>query len=204
MASVSSANLDAAGKLNEAKGCTIDQIKAEGGRLEFDRLDQRLPFPLPDDGVAALRLDPTILELSQYTLKVTGLKDASSYALKLNGVPVLVAPGKNVRGGREPHGPGHAGRVEASQSRRGPIAGDPGSRGGQGSVGQPVAESFAEGPCRTCVRGAEGATGRRGQKGGRGRREDPRSRPAAEMCIARFRRRRKSDTYASIPSERSR
>jgi hypothetical protein len=25
----------------------------------LDRLDQRLPFPLPDDGVAALRLDPT-------------------------------------------------------------------------------------------------------------------------------------------------
>ena len=96
---VSSASLDAAGKLNEAKGCTIDQIKAEGGRLEFDRLDQRLPFPLPDDGVAALRLDPTILELSQYTLKVTGLKDGSSYTLKLNGVPVLVAPAKTFEAG---------------------------------------------------------------------------------------------------------
>jgi lysophospholipase L1-like esterase len=96
---VSSASLDAAGKLNEAKGCTINQIKAEGGRLEFDRLDQRLPFPLPDDGVAALRLDPAILELSQYALKVAGLKDGASYALKLNGVPVLVAPAKAFEAG---------------------------------------------------------------------------------------------------------
>src|SRR5262249_8014373 len=67
---VSSATLDAAGKLTDSKGCTIDAIKSEDGKLTFDRLDESLPFPIPDDARAVLALDPTILELSQYTLKV--------------------------------------------------------------------------------------------------------------------------------------
>ncbi|MBM4036463.1 MAG: hypothetical protein FJ291_32405 [Planctomycetes bacterium] len=43
---VSSVALDASGKLGEAKGCKVDAIKADGARLAFDRLDERLPFPI--------------------------------------------------------------------------------------------------------------------------------------------------------------
>jgi lysophospholipase L1-like esterase len=83
---VSSASLDAAGKVSDAKGCTIDAVKAEEGKLAFDRLDKCRPFPVPDAARAVLRLDPTILLLSQYTLKVTGLKDGH-YLLKINDIP---------------------------------------------------------------------------------------------------------------------
>lgn len=82
---VSSATIDATGKLVEAKDCKITEVVAEGGGLKFSRLDQRLPFPIPDDCRAVVALYPTILELSQYTMTVPGLKPGS-YELKINGV----------------------------------------------------------------------------------------------------------------------
>jgi lysophospholipase L1-like esterase len=85
--SVSSVALDSQGKVDEARGCTLSDVKAEGGKLSFDRLDERLPFPIPDDARAVLALDPTILELSRYTLKVKGLQEGD-YQLKINGIPV--------------------------------------------------------------------------------------------------------------------
>ncbi len=82
---VSSLTIDADGKIAESKGCKVDGVKAEGGRIEFDRLDERLPLPIPDDARAVVAFYPTILDLSQYALKVTGLKDGS-YTLKINGI----------------------------------------------------------------------------------------------------------------------
>jgi hypothetical protein len=81
---VSSASLDAGGKRVEARGCRIDDVKADGGKIEFDRLDQRLPFPIPDDARQVVAFYPTILDLSQYTLKVTGMK--GNISVKINGV----------------------------------------------------------------------------------------------------------------------
>ena len=94
----SSVTLDASGKLGEAKGCKVDGIRAEGGKLDFDRLDERLPFPIPDEARAVLPLYPVILDLSQYTLKVTGLKDAS-YALKVNGILTATLAAKDLEAG---------------------------------------------------------------------------------------------------------
>lgn len=84
---VSSATMDAAGKLVEAKGCSVTEIKttANGG-LSFTRLDERLPFPIPDNTRAVLPLAPDVLALSQYTLKVTGLK-GGDYRVIVNEVP---------------------------------------------------------------------------------------------------------------------
>jgi len=82
---VSSATVDAAGSKTEAKGCAITDLKADGGAVAFDRLDECLPFPIPDDARAVLPLAPDVAALSQYTLKVTGLKDGD-YILKINGV----------------------------------------------------------------------------------------------------------------------
>jgi lysophospholipase L1-like esterase len=95
---VSSVTLDAGGAMSEAKGCKVDAVKAQDGTLAFDRLDECLPFPIPADARAVLPLDPTILELSRYTLKVTGLKDGA-YQLKINGVPTAKLTARELSSG---------------------------------------------------------------------------------------------------------
>jgi len=95
---VSSATLDAAGKVVEAKSCTIENAKAENGALSFSRLDESIAFPIPDEARAVLKLFPTVLELSQYTLKVTGLT-AEKYVLKINGAEVATVTAKELEAG---------------------------------------------------------------------------------------------------------
>jgi lysophospholipase L1-like esterase len=85
---VSSVTLDAHGKVAEAKGCRVEGAKAEGGKITFDRLDEALPFPIPDEARGVLLIDPTVLELSQYTLKVTGA--AGPHRLSVDGTDVGV------------------------------------------------------------------------------------------------------------------
>jgi len=96
---VSSVEIDVVGipKVG-AKGCKVDAVKADGGKLEFDRLDERLPFPIPDDARQVISFYPTILDLSQYSLKVTGLK-GSSYSLKINGIPTATVTAKELEAG---------------------------------------------------------------------------------------------------------
>ncbi|MCE9605655.1 MAG: SGNH/GDSL hydrolase family protein [Planctomycetia bacterium] len=84
---VSSVVVDAGGKLVEAKGCQVDNLKLEDGKLNFERLDESLPFPIPDGTVDVLALNPTIEAMSRYLLQVKGLK-AGSYTIKINGVPL--------------------------------------------------------------------------------------------------------------------
>ncbi|HEY7424218.1 MAG TPA: GDSL-type esterase/lipase family protein [Gemmataceae bacterium] len=95
---VSSATLDASGAVSEAKGCKVDDVKTRDGTLAFDRMDECLPFPIPAAASMVLPLDPTILELSRYTLKVTGLKDGA-YQLKINGVPVAKLTARELSSG---------------------------------------------------------------------------------------------------------
>jgi lysophospholipase L1-like esterase len=95
---VSSATIDATGKVVEAKDCQISDVAADGGKLAFTRLDERLPFPLPDETRAVVALYPTILELSQYTLKVPGLKPGS-YTLKINDTNVAAYTAEELAAG---------------------------------------------------------------------------------------------------------
>ena len=95
---VSSLTLAADGNVVEAKGCKVDGLKAEAGRIEFDRLDERLPFPIPEDAQTVTAFYPTILDLSQYTLKVTGLKDGS-YSMKINGIASATLTSKELANG---------------------------------------------------------------------------------------------------------
>jgi lysophospholipase L1-like esterase len=84
---VSSTTVDAAGKLVEAKGCAVTELKATApASLAFTRLDECLPFPIPDNARAVLPVAPDVFALSRYTLKVTGLK-AGDYRLLINEVP---------------------------------------------------------------------------------------------------------------------
>ncbi|HZE97961.1 MAG TPA: GDSL-type esterase/lipase family protein [Planctomycetota bacterium] len=95
---VSSVSVDAGGKLLEARGCKVDNLKADGGKIEFDRIEERSAFPIPDDARQIVAFDPTILELSQYMLKVAGLKEGS-YALKINGIATAVLSAKDLDAG---------------------------------------------------------------------------------------------------------
>jgi hypothetical protein len=95
---VSSATLDATGKVLQSKGCRIEAVDAGGGKLAFDRTDERLPFPIPDEARAVLPLDPKILELSQYTLRVSGLKPGD-YTLAINGVSAGKLSAKELEAG---------------------------------------------------------------------------------------------------------
>ena len=79
-------------------GRTIENIKTEDGKLSFDRLDESVPFPLPDDARTVLPLYPTIPELSQYMLKVEGLK-GDKFQLKINNMPVATLSGKELAEG---------------------------------------------------------------------------------------------------------
>ena len=82
----------------DVKGCKVTDVKADKGGVSFDRLDDCLPFPIPDEARSALRIYPTILEMSQYTLKVTGLK-SGNYVLKVNDVPITTLPSKELEAG---------------------------------------------------------------------------------------------------------
>jgi len=79
---VSSAIIDAEAGKAEAKGCSVTNVIPEKGGVTFYRLDERLPFPIPDDARAILPIAPDVLALSEYTLTVKGLKDGN-YVLKI-------------------------------------------------------------------------------------------------------------------------
>lgn len=95
---VSSATIDASGKVVDATDCRISEVAADSGKLTFTRLDERLPFPIPDETRSVVALYPTILEMSQYTLKVPGLKPGS-YTLKINGANVSACTAEQLAAG---------------------------------------------------------------------------------------------------------
>ena len=78
--------------------------------MSFDRLDECLPLPVPDQARDAVSLDPTILGMSQYTLKVTGLK-GPKYVLKINGQMTATLTAQELARG-----------VNLTAFRQGPIA----------------------------------------------------------------------------------
>jgi len=95
---VSSVTIDGGGKLIEAKGCKVENVKADGGKIEFDREEERSAFPIPDDARQVVAFYPTILDLSQYLLKVPGLKEGT-YSLKLNGIATASLSSKDLEAG---------------------------------------------------------------------------------------------------------
>jgi hypothetical protein len=87
------------------------------GVLSFDRLDERLPFPIPDDAREVVPFYPAILELSQYTLKITALAPGQ-YVLKINGVAAAELSAEQLNAGVNLTALGPA----SSPSGDGPIA----------------------------------------------------------------------------------
>jgi len=95
---VSSVAINAAAKSCDAKGCQVSELQVADTGLSFQRLDKSLPFPLPDEARNVLPLFPTILDLSQYMLKVTGLP-GGSFALKIDAQPVATFTAQELAGG---------------------------------------------------------------------------------------------------------
>jgi len=81
---VSAAEIDAAGsKVLKAENCEVSGLAAKEGGITFQRLDAALPF-FPKEAKAILKWAPLELELNNYTLKVTGLKDGQ-YEVQVDG-----------------------------------------------------------------------------------------------------------------------
>ena len=96
---VSNVRLDADGKLVDAKGCTINFAKpANDNWLAFDRLDDSIPFPIPDEARSVLPLAPGVLELSQCGLAVDGLK-GDRYEVRIDGKVVATLTADELKKG---------------------------------------------------------------------------------------------------------
>lgn len=95
---VSMAEIDADGKVLATKGCQVNGLKVEDGKLTFDRLDECLPFPIPEEARGVLRLTPTILDMSKYMLKVAGLKEGN-YLLKIDGIACATLTARELQAG---------------------------------------------------------------------------------------------------------
>jgi lysophospholipase L1-like esterase len=85
---VSRSTIDAkTGTAKDSVQCKIENIKNTGDTLSFDRLDESLPFPIPDNARPAVTVLDSIANLSQYMLAVSGLK-SDKYDVSIDGVKV--------------------------------------------------------------------------------------------------------------------
>jgi lysophospholipase L1-like esterase len=85
---VSKATVDAAtARVTEAVQCSVANVAVQADGVSFDRTDDALPFPIPDDARSGLSLTSFVSDLSQYLLTVTGLKPGT-YDLVIDGVGV--------------------------------------------------------------------------------------------------------------------
>ena len=79
--------------------CQISNVVVgKSGELSFDRLDECLPMPIPDEARGALIVYPLIAELSQWILTVTGLK-AGRYQVRLDDIVVATVTAEELAGG---------------------------------------------------------------------------------------------------------
>lgn len=75
-AEVSAAEIDVPTlKSTNVTGCTISNLKAANGGVEFDRLDEGYPLNFGTFGALNFRFVPVPSELNQYTLAVRGLAE---------------------------------------------------------------------------------------------------------------------------------
>ncbi|HNS33126.1 MAG TPA: GDSL-type esterase/lipase family protein [bacterium] len=86
---VSTATIDASGKVIEEVQCRVTGVKRDGKSISFDRIDQSLPMPIPDNCRGALRVLPSMEELSRWILTIKEIKPGN-YRITVDGVEVAV------------------------------------------------------------------------------------------------------------------
>ncbi|WP_165249510.1 SGNH/GDSL hydrolase family protein [Paludisphaera soli] len=77
-------DLDAAGPVAEAVGCTVANLAGDASKLEFDRLDAGLPLNLGLFGALRYRFIPVSDELNRYMLTIRNLPKGD-YAIRVDG-----------------------------------------------------------------------------------------------------------------------
>ena len=95
---VSSATIQADGKVVEAKRCKITDVNAKGGKLSFTRLDECSPWPIQPEAKQAVELLPDALKLSQTILRVPGLAEGE-YRVSIDGKPAATVSAKDLAAG---------------------------------------------------------------------------------------------------------
>jgi lysophospholipase L1-like esterase len=96
---VSQTTIDAAGsKVVSAEKCAINDLKVAGEVVSFERADECLPMPIPEDGRAGLQLVPLTEKLNQYVLKIEGLK-GDKYDVSIDGVKVATVSAQELANG---------------------------------------------------------------------------------------------------------
>ncbi len=85
---VSRVEVDVAKGSAEVERCQVSALKTTPTEVSFDRLDDSLPFPTDERAESALKLAPVVDELSQYSLRVSGLTPGN-YEISIDGETVL-------------------------------------------------------------------------------------------------------------------
>ena len=83
-AEVARIQVDARTASTKADHATVDQLQARNDRLEFDCLEDALPYPIPEEAKPALGWVPFDKELNQEMLQISGLKPGD-YTLTIDG-----------------------------------------------------------------------------------------------------------------------
>ena len=83
-ADVSSVVVDFAQKSLTSHRCKAENLKVDGTKIDFDRLDDALPMPIDERAQSALKLAPVLFDLSRYDVQVTGLPEGT-YEITIDG-----------------------------------------------------------------------------------------------------------------------
>jgi lysophospholipase L1-like esterase len=110
---VSSVEIDASGMPKETgtRKCTVTDLATKDGGISFRRLDEALPF-FPPEAAPILKWAPILEELSDYRLKITGLKEGS-YEVRLGDRKAAVLSAEELAKGVN---------IAAAALKEGPIA----------------------------------------------------------------------------------
>lgn len=95
---VSSATITAEGEITDATRCAITDVSTQGGVLSFTRLDEVGPWPILPSCRSAVQLYPSMLDLSRYMLRLTGLAEGD-YRVSINGKPAGIVASSTLEAG---------------------------------------------------------------------------------------------------------
>lgn len=89
--------------------CKVTKLEFTGGQIKFERLDECLPFPIPDEARAGFAVSTLPLEMSDYRLTINGV--SGDQFIHVNGVALGKATGAELAKG-----------VNLTSFAKGPIA----------------------------------------------------------------------------------
>src|SRR5205823_901912 len=95
---VSDVDIDAAASKVAPRACRIENLKANPTEVEFDRMDEALPFPMAPGWLPILPYVNQLKDLNWYGLKVTGLF-SGTYRVRIDDKDVGAFTTEQLSGG---------------------------------------------------------------------------------------------------------